>query len=239
MHQFRHRAIVRHVGGGQTRHAAALRLHQRHGAALKVAGQQKDVKGVHEGGHIALHARENDPVRHAVLCGQLPQHRLLFAAAHQHQMPAGVGFRQRRKHAQQKLRVFLVVQPPHKARQPVGVRQAIPGADVYSGGGVRVKAALVHRVAGHRKVCAPVDVVAKHEPPRRHAAAKKIVGGQLVDAVGQPPGQRHGRVDDVAVDDELGLWAEQPHHDAHRRTHLAGGVVVDDVVIPVLPQMAI
>ena len=49
--------------------------------------------------------------------------------------------------------------------------------------------------------------------------------------MGGAPGQRHRRVDDVAVYHDFSPGAEYAHHAADRGTDLAGRVVVDDVVV--------
>lgn len=49
--------------------------------------------------------------------------------------------------------------------------------------------------------------------------------------MGGAPGQRHGRVDDVAVHHDFSPGAEYAYHAADRGTDLAGCVVVDDVVV--------
>ena len=100
-----------------------------------------------------------------------------------------------------------------------------------AGGGIRVKAPGIHGVAGHGKVRLSVDMVTEHEPPRRDAAAEEVVRKQLVHQMGGAPGQRHGRVDDVAVHHDFSPGAEYAHHAADRGTDLAGRVVVDDVVV--------
>ena len=53
------------------------------------------------------------------------------------------------------------------------------------------------------------------------------------------PGQRHGRIDDVAVHDDLGTRAERAHHAADRRADLAGRVVVDNIIIIMTFQVVI
>ena len=237
MHQLRHRAVIRHIGGGQTRHAAALGLYQRDRAALKIAGQQKQVKGVHKGGHIALHARKNHAVGQTVGLSGGTHFRLFLAGADKQQFPPHILRGHSCKNLHQKQRVFLVVQPPHKPGQAVGVGNAVVGPRGSPRGGVRVEPPGIHGVAGHGKVWFFVDMVAEHKSPRRHAAAEEIIRKQLVDAVGGPPGQRQRWVDNVAVYHDLGPGAEQPHHAADRCADLAGRVVVDDIVVAVGAQV--
>ena len=43
------------------------------------------------------------------------------------------------------------------------------------------------------------------------------------------PGQRHGRVNDMAVHNDLGMGAEHPHHTADGRADFAGSMVMDAV----------
>ena len=124
-----------------------------------------------------------------------------------------------------------MVQPPDEPGQPVRVGNAPGGAGRGAGGGIRVKAPGIHGVAGHGKVRLSVDMVTEHEPPRRDAAAEEVVREQLVHQMGGAPGQRHGRVDDVAVHHDFSPGAEHAHHAADRGTDLAGRVVVDDVVV--------
>ena len=57
-----HRAVVRHVGGRETRHAAGLRLDKRDGAALEIGRQQKEVERIHERRYVLLHARKQHAV---------------------------------------------------------------------------------------------------------------------------------------------------------------------------------
>ena len=132
-----------------------------------------------------------------------------------------------------------MVEPANETCQLVGIRHAPGSAGGGAGGSIRVEAPLVDGVAGHRKVGLAVDVVAKNEPPGGDAAAQKVIGKQLVDPVGSTPGQRYGRVDDVAVDDDLGAGAEGAHHGTDGCADLAGGVVVDDVIIFMIFQVAV
>ncbi len=94
------------------------------------------------------------------------------------------------------------------------------GADCRARRGVWVKAGLVHRIAGNGKVLPAVDMVTKHKPPRRHAAAQEVIRKQLVHQMGGAPGQRHGRVNDMAVHNDLGMGAEHAHHTADGRADL-------------------
>ena len=237
MHQLRHRAVVWHIGRGQARHAAALGFHQRDGAALKIAGQQKHVEGVHKRRHVVLHAGKEHAVLQPLRLHGGAHLGFHLAGAHQQQFPRRVGCGQRRKDIQQEQRVFLVVDAPHKPGQAVGPGHAVPRAHGGARRRVGVEAALVHGVAGHGKVGFLVDVRAEHKAPGRHAAPQEIIGKALVDQVRRVPGQRQRRVDDVAVYDDLGARAERAHHAAHRRADLAGGVVVDDVIVLVRAQV--
>jgi len=102
-----------------------------------------------------------------------------------------------------------------------------------------VKAPGIHGVAGHGKVRLSVDMVTEHEPPRRDAAAEEVVREQLVHQMGGAPGQRHGRVNDMAVHNDLGMGAEHPHHTADGRADFAGSMVMDDIVILMGFQMLV
>ena len=132
-----------------------------------------------------------------------------------------------------------MVEPPDKACELVGIGDAPGRTGGSAGGGVRVKTGLVDSVAGHRKIGLAVDVVAEHEPPGRDTAAQKVIGKQLVNAMRGAPGQRHGRIDDVAVHNDLGTRAERAHHAADRRADLAGRVVVDNIIIIMTFQVVI
>lgn len=57
--------------------------------------------------------------------------------------------------------------------------------------------------------------------------------------MGGAPGQRHGRVNDMAVHNDLGMGAEHPHHTADGRTDFAGSMVMDDIVILMGFQMLV
>ena len=132
-----------------------------------------------------------------------------------------------------------MVEPPYKPGQTLGSGNAVLGADCRARRGVGVKAGLVHRIAGNGKVRPAVDMVTKHKPARSHAAAQKVIGKQLVDPVGSTPGQRYGRVDDMAVHNDLGMGAEHPHHTADGRADFAGSMVMDDIVILMGFQMLV
>ena len=136
-----------------------------------------------------------------------------------------------------KQRVFLVVEPPHKPGQPVGVGNAVCTPGGGAGGGIGVEPLLIYRIAGNGKVRLFVNMAAKDETAGGHAAAEEVIGKQLVDQMRRPPGQRKRRVDDVAVYHDFSPGAEQPHHAADRRADLAGRVVVDDVVVAVGAQV--
>lgn len=82
-------------------------------------------------------------------------------------------------------------------------------------------------------------MVTKHKPARSHAAAQKVICKQLVHQMGGAPGQRHGRVNDMAVHNDLGMGAEHPHHTADGRADFAGSMVMDDIVIIMGFQMLV
>ena len=170
---------------------------------------------------------------------KFPHGLFLLAAAHQQQLPAGVLLNHSRKHPDEVERVFLVVEPPYKPGQTLGSGNAVLGADCRARRGVGVKAGLVHRIAGDGKVRPAVDMVTKHKPARSHAAAQKVICKQLVHQMGGAPGQRHGRVNDMAVHNDLGMGAEHPHHTADGRADFAGSMVMDDIVILMGFQMLV
>ena len=132
-----------------------------------------------------------------------------------------------------------MVEPPYKPGQTLGSGNAVLGADCRARRGVGVKAGLVHRIAGNGKVRPAVDMVTKHKPARSHAAAQKVICKQLVHQMGGAPGQRHGRVNDMAVHNDLGMGAEHPHHTADGRADFAGSMVMDDIVILMGFQMLV
>ena len=132
-----------------------------------------------------------------------------------------------------------MVEPPYKPGQTLGSGNAVLGADCRARRGVGVKSGLVHRIAGNGKVRPAVDMVTKHKPARSHAAAQKVICKQLVHQMGGAPGQRHGRINDMAVHNDLGMGAEHPHHTADGRADFAGSMVMDDIVILMGFQMLV